>query len=62
MKLSINWINEHCRSKFTSSELVEQLTMSGVECETINQKNNEIIMAPNSPTIAAALNPHSQPK
>ena len=43
MKLSINWINEHCKSKFTSSELVEQLTMSGVECETINQKNNEII-------------------
>ena len=43
MKLSINWINEHCKSKFTSSELVEQLTMTGVECETINQKNDEII-------------------
>ena len=43
MKLSINWINEHCRSKFTSSELVEQLTMSGVECETINQKGNKLI-------------------
>ena len=43
MKLSINWINEHCKAKFTSSELVEQLTMSGVECETINQKNGEII-------------------
>ena len=43
MKLSTNWINEHCKSKFTSSELVERLTMSGVECEIINQKSNEII-------------------
>tara|TARA_B110000438_G_scaffold126843_1_gene123327 strand:+ start:2108 stop:4153 length:2046 start_codon:yes stop_codon:yes gene_type:complete len=43
MKLSANWINEHCKSKFTSSELVERLTMSGVECEIINQKSNHII-------------------
>jgi len=43
MKLSTNWINEHCGSKFTSSELVNQLTMSGVECEIIKQKNNKII-------------------
>lgn len=37
MKISLNWLNEYCNLDWTPDQLVEKLTMSGAEVESIKK-------------------------
>ena len=43
MKLPINWLNEFSRQDLDGDNVVEKLTLSGIECELLKHKNKAVI-------------------
>ena len=43
MQVPTEWIKEFCSLETTSDQIVNQLTMAGVECELQDKSNQEIL-------------------
>ena len=50
MKFTLSWLKEHLETKATKNEIVDRLTMVGLEVETIDRESCELIIAENPPS------------